>query len=351
MTPPAPSSTDDLVVVKPAPFNAETPPTAFASELTPSRHVYVRSNFEFPTLAGDAHRIAIGGAVRSPLELSVAELRAMPMRTVVTTMECAGNHRSSVRPLPPGELWGSGAVSTVRWTGVPLATVLDRADVAPEAVEILAEGADAGVRDDAPGRTTFARALPLATARHPDTLLALAMNDEPLTPAHGAPVRLVVPGWYGMASVKWVARLEALVAPFDGYFHTKRYVYEDASGTQPVTRMRVKSVIVAPASGAVVAAGTRITVWGWAWSGEGALARVEVAIDGGDTWQEARLLPPASAHAWARWEFDWEVRQPGRYALRSRATDAAGHVQPDEAPWNRHGYGNNAVRPVIVDAR
>lgn len=348
-THPGPS---DLAVVKHAPFNAETPAHALTSDVTPSRHVYVRSNFDIPNLAGDAHRIAIGGAVSSPFTLTVGELRAMPMRTVTATMECAGNDRSSMRPPPPGEVWKSGAVSTARWTGVPLAAVLERAGLNSDVVEILAEGADAGTRDDAQGRVPFARALPVADAQHPDTLLALMLNDEPITPAHGAPVRLVAPRWYGMASVKWVARIEALTEPFGGYFQAKRYVYaaDGADGHRPVTRMRVKSAIVAPADGDVID-GREITIWGWAWSGDAEIARVEVAIDGGDTWRDAQLMSPVSAHAWTRWELRWDVPHAGRYVLRSRATDAVGNMQPNEATWNRLGYGNNAVRTVIVDIR
>ncbi|HET7565601.1 MAG TPA: sulfite oxidase [Gemmatimonadaceae bacterium] len=338
--------------MKHSPFNAETPEHALASDVTPSQHVYVRSNFDVPHLDGDAHRIVIGGVVTSPFTLAVSELRAMPMRTVVATMECAGNDRSSMRPPPAGEVWRSGALSTARWTGVPLAAVLERAGVQPEVVEILAVGADAGTRDDAQGRVTFARALPVSDARHPDTLLALMMNDEPLTPAHGAPVRLVAPRWYGMASVKWVARIEALTQPYGGYFQTRRYIYDAdrADVPRPVTHMRVKSAIVAPADGDMISA-RELTIWGWAWSGDGAITRVEVAINGGDEWRDAHLTPPASPHAWTRWELRWQVAQPGRYVLRSRATDASGNVQPDEAPWNRLGYGNNAVRTVIVDVR
>jgi DMSO/TMAO reductase YedYZ molybdopterin-dependent catalytic subunit len=347
--PPYPAA-DELVVVKPTPLNAETPTPALAAGVTPSRHVYVRSNFEHPRLEGDAHRIMVGGAVRAAFALTVDELHALPMRTVVATMECAGNDRSSMRPPPPGELWRSGAVSTAGWTGVPLASVLERAGVSADSAEILVEGADAGVRDDAAGPVTFGRALPLANAFHPDTLLALAMNDEPLTPPHGAPVRLIVPGWYGMASVKWVTRIEALTVPYRGYFQTKRYVYEGASSSHPVTRMQVKSMIIAPDDGAVVA-GARLKVWGWAWSGTAPITRVEVAIGGGDTWCDAHLGAPASEHAWTPWELDRELPSPGRYALRSRATDGTGAVQPNEAPWNRHGYGNNAVRTVIIDVR
>ena len=345
-----PPRTDDVVIVKPSPLNAETPAHALAAEITPTAHVYVRSNFPTPPVHAGSHRITVVGAVRAPLVVTMDGLRALPSRTVVATMECAGNDRSFMRPLPPGELWQSGAVSTARWSGVPLSLVLERAGINSDAVEILVEGTDAGPRDDAeqPGPVAFARALPLADAVHPDTLLALMMNDEPLRPEHGAPVRLVAPGWYGMASVKWVARIEARTTPFGGYFQTRRYVYDDGDGVTAVTRARVKSLIVSPVTGAQIPRAPA-RVWGWAWSGAGAITRVEVAVDGGDTWRDARVHAPASPHAWTRWEIDWEPRERGRYALRSRATDAAGAVQPDAVRANRLGYGNNAVQAVIVD--
>ncbi len=339
-----------LVVIKPSPLNAETPVPALAAPVTPGPQVYVRSNFATPPLDPDHHRLTIDGAVAVAFEIGIAELRALPQHTVVTTMECAGNDRLAMRPLPAGEPWQSGALSTVRWAGVPLAPLLARAGLRADAIEIVAAGADAGPREDADGPVRFARSIPLRTALHPDTMLALAMNDEPLTPAHGAPVRLVVPGWYGMASVKWVARLEAVTEPFDGYFQTRRYVYTSEAGTTPVDLMRVKSIIVAPADGAVLDAPT-VEVWGWAWSGAGEIVRVEVASGGGEAWHDAVIEPPASSHAWSRWRATLALRGPGRHALRSRATDASGAVQPDEPDWNVLGYGNNAVRTAVVELR
>jgi len=344
-------SSDRLVVVRPSPLNAEAPSAALGDVVTPTPLAYVRSNFPTPALDADGHRVAVCGAVARPSAVDVAALRTMPQRTVVTTMECAGNDRATMRPLPAGEPWQSGAVSTARWTGVPLRDVLEACGVTPDAVEVVATGADAGPRDDAPDGCTvpFARALPLADALAPDTLLALAMNDAPLPPEHGAPVRLVVPGWYGMASVKWVARLDVRTTPFDGYFQRRRYVYDTPDGVDPVARMRVKSVIVAPGDEARVRPG-RTRFWGWAWSGDGAIAAVEVAVDGDGAWQRAGLETPASPHAWTRWSLDVELA-PGRHLVRARATDASGATQPDVAPWNRLGYGNNAVRPILVDAR
>lgn len=343
----APLAAPELVVVSHAPLNAETPADALAEPITPTDSAYVRTNFPVPAL-GDDHRIAVGGAVAHPATLSLDALRGLPTRTVVATMECAGNDRLGIRPLPGGEPWRTGAVSTVRWTGVPLAELLRRAAPAADAVEVLATGADAGPRADAEGTVTFARSLPLADALDPDVLVALAMNDEPLPPLHGAPARLVVPGWYGMASVKWLARLDVLRTPYDGYFQRRRYVYDDADGVRPVTRMRVKSAIVAPAEGARVAAG-RVRVWGWAWSGGVAVTEVAVAVGGDGPWQAAALEAPPSPHAWTRWALTLDL-PPGRHVLRSRATDATGATQPETPPWNRLGYGNNAVRAVVVDA-
>ncbi|HKO16666.1 MAG TPA: sulfite oxidase [Gemmatimonadaceae bacterium] len=342
---------DDLIVVKRVPLNAETPPPQLTEPVTPSSGVYVRTNFGVPDLSGREHRIGVAGAVRAPRVLSARDLLGLPQRSVTCTMECAGNDRVGILPLPQGEPWGGGALSTAVWTGVPLSELLDGADLSPDAVEVLVEGADGGRRDDAPGLVTFGRALSLAEARSPDVLLALEMNGRPLAPEHGAPVRLVVPGWYGMASVKWVSRITVLTEPYTGYFQTRRYIYDDGDGIRPVTRVRVKSIIAWPASGAVLPVGTA-DVWGWAWSGEGAIRSVELSQHGGDDgWQPATLEPPASPYAWARWHRQMHFAEPGRYVLRSRASDAAGNVQPSVAPWNRLGYGNNAIRTVLIDVR
>lgn len=355
MSTPAHYPTAGLVVVNTNPPNAESPAAALAHPVTPSAAVYLRTNFGVPDPAAVGDHLAVGGAVGRPLRLSWDELRALPQRTVTATMECAGNDRLAVRPLPDGEPWHTGAVSTVAWTGVPLADLLGMAGLRGEALEILAAGADAGPRADAgtADPVRFARSLPREDALAPDTLVALAMNGEPLPAAHGAPARLVVPGWYGMASVKWLTRLDALLAPYDGYFQRRRYVYDDAEGVRPVGRMRVKSAVVAPADGGRVARGD-VRVWGWAWSGGGAITEVAVSHAGGShagggAWQTARLEPGASPHAWTRWEATVRLDVSGRAVLRSRARDAGGAVQPEVPPWNRLGYGNNAVRAVVVD--
>jgi DMSO/TMAO reductase YedYZ molybdopterin-dependent catalytic subunit len=224
--------------------------------------------------------------------------------------------------------------------------LLERAEVDSNAIEILVEGADTGPTSD--GSTAgFGRSLSIAEAMRDDVLLSFDVNGGPLSAAHGAPLRLIVPGWYGMASVKWVTRISALKHHFEGYFQSRRYIYDEPGREPtPVTQMRVKSMITSPGNGTTITRGV-IDIAGWAWSGNGPIARVEVAIDGGSGWRDAELLEPDSEFAWTRWTLRWEPGLPGRHALRSRATDAAGNTQPDAISWNRLGYGNNAVRPVV----
>ena len=282
---------------------------------------FVRSHFPVPNLDAATHLIEVGGAVARSLTLSLADLRQLGQVTIDATLECAGNGRAGFTPPTPGEPWGFGAVSTARWTGVPLARVLERAGLLGSAVDILAEGADMGRPADASEPVHFARALPRAQALAPETLLALEMNGSPLTPLHGAPVRLLVPGWYGMASVEWVDRIVALPENYRGYFHTRRYLYQTADGASvPVQRMRVKSAITYPLDGSSIGRGPAL-VRGWAWSGAGAVARVDVAVGGG-AWQGARLLGQPEPYAWRGFELQWEAT-PGRHALRARAVDAS----------------------------
>ncbi|HYW32120.1 MAG TPA: sulfite oxidase [Gemmatimonas sp.] len=337
---------NDLDIIRRTPFNAETPEAALVEAETASAHVYVRSNFDMPLLLDD-HTIRIHGAVQAPLEITVAELQRMQQHTVGATMECAGNDRLDMHPLPAGEPWRHGAISSVRWTGVPLHTVLAGAGLSDDTVEILFSGADAGPRSDAPAPVQFQRSMPVRDAMNAEVLLALAMNGQPLSREHGAPVRVVVPGWYGMASVKWLTSIEAVTVPFAGYFQCERYVYDEPDGVSPVTRMRVKSFITSPRADSTC--GAQVTVHGWAWSGHGAITRVEIAIDGGESWRDAELGTPASPFAWTPFWCDLSLVPGARTALRSRATDAAGHQQPAMIPWNRLGYGNNAVRAITVD--
>ncbi|MFL5310180.1 MAG: sulfite oxidase [Myxococcales bacterium] len=335
-------------MVRHEPRNAETAPVALGAYLTSAADRFLRSNFAVPRLSRRAHRVEVGGLVECPLSLRIEELCLLPQRTLTVTTECAGNHRTTLSPLPPGEPWSGGAVSTARWIGVPLATLLNRAGVRPGAVEVVATGADSG--EVASGRVSYARSIPLERALHPDTLLALRMNGGPLRAAHGAPVRLIVPGWYGMASVKWLARIEVVAAPFAGYFQSERYVYrEPGRTTAPVTGMRVKSVFTSPQAAVPVEMGP-LRVSGFAWSGSARIARVEVAAGGGTPWIDARLTGDDEPYAWRAWELIWTPPWWGRHVLRCRATDEAGNVQPDLPCWNELGYGANGVQSLIVEA-
>jgi len=337
-----------LTIVKREPFNAETGPGMLEPDLTPTEAFYVRCHFSLPQ--DPPRRLSVGGLVERPLELTLDDLRGLGGTTVVSTMECAGNGRTALAPLAAGEPWQTNAVATAQWTGVPLRAVLEKAGLRALAREILAAGVDRGQPDDAPAPLDYERGLPLDKALDPDTLLAWEMNGAPLPTEHGGPLRLVVPDWYGMASVKWLARLEAREEPFAGYYKAQRYVYDlaDGSAAVPVSRMRVKSLVISPPDWAHVGLHP-LTIRGRAWSGEAPIARVEVSTRGGEFWEEARLLGAPSAHAWTAWEYTWQPPAPGRHAIRVRATDAAGNRQPDLGAWNRHGYGSNGVRVHVLE--
>ncbi|HEY0069638.1 MAG TPA: sulfite oxidase [Chloroflexia bacterium] len=348
----APTQEEHLVIVKKEPLNAETPIPALRDYFTPNENFYVRSNFPTPAAPGVDWRLRIGGAVSQPVELRVEDLLSMPSRELPVTMECAGNGRTGFSPLPQGEPWGVGAVATALWKGVPLAHLLERAGPASGAVEVLFEGADRGVPSAGAEAVPFARALPLEKALHPDTLVAYEMNGAPLPREHGGPVRLLVPGWYGMASVKWLAAITVLAEPFTGFYQQDRYVldFPGASTILPVREMQARALITSPAPGAIVAPGSHI-VSGVAWTGVGMIASVEVSVEGGGPWRPARMLDEPSPYAWRRWEFDWQPMKQGRHVLRARAVDDQGNVQPDLAAWNRLGYCNNSVHAVVVEVR
>lgn len=352
-----------LHVVREHPLCAETPAAQLPQPLTPPASVYVRSNFDTPVFDA-THRITVGGAVHTPLSFPVSDLEAMRQHAVVMTLECAGNGRLGMDPVPPGEPWGFGAVSTTVWSGVPLSMILERAGVQDGAVEVLATAADHGPRDDAVGDgvsaagsghdVRFARSLPLHVAMHPDTLVATHMAGAPLAEAHGAPVRLIVPGWYGMASVKWLASLELLTTPFTGYFQRQRYVYDTGDQIEPVTTARVKSMITSPLPES--RGGREVVVRGWAWSGAGGITRVEVGVNtgAGETWRDAEIGTPASRYAWTPFSLPLVLPPAADNAasraviLRTRATDASGAIQPEQITWNRLGYGNNAIRDCTI---
>ena len=337
----------ELLVVSEQPLNAETPLATQEGRLTRTSRHYVRNHFPIPA---PPDSIAIDGAVASALALTLDDLRALGARTLAVTLECAGNGRRFLDPPVPGEQWGLGAVGTAEWRGVPLRALLRRAGVRPNAVEIVFRGADEGEPQDLGRRIAYERSLPLADALRDDVLVAWGMNGDVLPAEHGAPFRLVVPGWYGMASVKWLARITAVERPFTGFYQLDRYVIDGA----PLRAIRPRAVITAPVDGATIRAGA-LSLRGYAWSGSAPLARVEVSAGphrSAASWREAELAPATAAYVWREFRTELLIATgsggPLETTLLARATDAAGHAQPLEPKHNVLGYANNAVSPVRV---
>lgn len=331
------------------PFNGEAPLRALGEPVTPIAEFYVRNNFPAPALEASAWRLRVHGRVDRERVLDFADLLAMPRVTRRVTFECAGNGRRLISPPTGGTQWGLGAAGTALFTGTPLWEVLREADVARGAVECVFTGADGGVVPER-GTIRFQRSLPLIEAMADGPMLAWEMNGQPLTADHGFPLRLVVPDYYAVASVKWLVGIEVIDHPFDGYFQTDRYVYRDDRGEdEPVTRMRVRALILSPEEGAAPAEGA-VTVAGVAWSGYGAIERVQVSVDGGRHWIAAETEPSRATGVAVRWEARLEL-PPGDHRILARATDSTGDVQPLEPVRNDLGYGNNVVHAVRIDVR
>lgn len=348
--------TEQRKVVTAAPENSETPLDQVRSWVTPTRLFFVRNHFAVPRLDAATWQLHVGGCVERPRAWTWDELAALPERSVFATMECAGNGRSFLHPLPHGVPWGAGAVGHAEWTGVPLRLVLRESGLRPAALEVVCEGHDTGTESDHPAPMAFARGLPVENALHPDTLLVTRMNGELLTPEHGYPVRLLVPGWYGVASVKWLRRIEVNDRPFRGYYQTVKYtVQRHTPGgieTVVVGPMTVKSELIRPHAGEILGVGTN-RLFGVAWAGPEGVARVEVSTDGGATWTDADLIGPRAPYSWTMWEHLWEVGRAGDYLLGVRAVSASGAVQPAEHATLYGGYliHHYRLRPFRVEAR
>lgn len=347
-----------LIVRQQEPQNLEMPFETLDAFLTPNERFYVRNHFNVPKTDAKTWRLKVEGAVERPLELTYAELTRLPARTQVALLECAGDGRAFLKPKAKGVQWELGAVGTAEWAGVPLAALLEKAGVRDQAVEVILEGADQGEITEepkSPGKIAFARSLPLAQARRPEVLLAHRMNGQELPAAHGFPVRAVVPGWYGMASVKWLSRIVVTDRPFQGYFQALDYtVFERRHGLPtlvPVRELEVKAQIARPARQEVVPAGKPYRIHGAAWTGESGVTKVEVSVDGGQTWAAAKLLGQAAPLAWRLWEYTWPSPPAGPHTLMAKATDGQGRTQPAQRDPDRRGYMISHVLPVEVEVR
>ncbi len=340
-----------LVVHRAHPLNCETSiPALIGGAVMPNTHFYVRNHFQIPLLDPSSWRLEVRGLVDRPLSLSLRDVQNMPSQSLVVTLECAGNGRSQFTPPIGGEPWRFGAVSTAEWTGVPVTEVLTRAGIKSPAKEVLFRGADGGAVDGHADLTRFERSLNVDEAGASQALLAYAMNGEPLPVQHGYPLRLIVPGWYAVASVKWLTEIVVIDRVFSGHFQTDRYYYEwrrnGGVTREPVALQQVRALITDPAPGQLVGGGD-LTVRGVAWSGAAPIARVEVSVGGG-AWREARLVGNPKRHSWQWWELATRIEESGTISLRARATDLAGRTQPEKPEWNRLGYGNNSIQEVLV---
>jgi DMSO/TMAO reductase YedYZ molybdopterin-dependent catalytic subunit len=343
-----------LVVHRAHPLNCETSISALIGGVVmPNQRFYVRNHFQIPKLDASSWRLKVGGQVERPLSLSLHDLMKMPSQSCFVTLECAGNGRSMLSPRVNGEQWNLGAVSTAEWTGVPLMEVLDRARVNASGREVVFRGADSGRLDAISEPIRFERSLSMDDVHGSDSLLAYAMNGEALPILHGYPLRLIVPSWYAMASVKWLSEIEVISAPFRGHYQTEAYVFEWQRGGQivrePVSLQRVRSLITEPEPDIEVEQG-ELRIRGVAWSGAAPIARVEVSIGGGP-WQDARLVSERKRHSWQGWELLARLEPWSSTVISARATDMAGRTQPDLPEWNRLGYGNNAIQRIRVDVR
>ena len=321
----------------------ETPLALMDSFLTPNDRFFIRSNGPVSIdIPRDEWRLAVTGLVANELDLSFADLEAMGPRTITAFLACSGNGRAHFPETPAkveGTQWGFGAIGNAEWTGVSLIDVLNQAGVQPGAVDVVSQGGDFA---------EMRRGLPVEVASDPDVMLVWQMNGEDLPAPNGGPVRLLVPGWGGIASTKWVVGLELIDRPFDGTFNTESYVIIDEDGAivRPVQEVPVTSVITAPLPDAELSSGDQ-TIVGFAWSGYAGIERVEVSTDDGASWTDAAIVEEAGPLSWVRFEAGWQAAS-GQAVLAARAYDQRGLTQPDETPWNAKGYLQHSVYRVPV---
>jgi DMSO/TMAO reductase YedYZ molybdopterin-dependent catalytic subunit len=321
-------------------------------KISPLQYFYRRNHFPYPSLLPKPYYLTIRGLVQQPFDFNLEQLKSMPSKSFVVPLECAGNQRAKFSPKVFGEQWKDGAISQAEWKGVPLKDILLKAGLQKDAKEVVFVGADYGMRTDMVGVFYYARSLPLEKALHPDTIIAYECNGQPIPFKHGFPLRLIVPGWYAMTSVKWLQQIIVIDEPFTGPFQAIDYVYypykNSDADKKPVTTINVNSLIQFPLDYSVHNTGT-IVIEGIAWTGNGVITKVEISIDNGETWNDANLdSQPDQPYAWTQWSFVWEAYEKGEYIILAKATDSNGQTQPFEPMWNRKGYGYNAIQEIRV---
>ncbi|MGC3973416.1 MAG: sulfite oxidase [Nitrospira sp.] len=339
--------TGSLTVRVTRPFDAETPVREFTSWLTPNDRFFVRSHFGPPSAEAvqpEAWRLSVKGLVKEPISFTLKDLQQFEPVSLTAVLQCSGNGRAHHRPKVPGVQWERGAVGNAQWTGVRLRDVLERAGVKPQGIQVQFQGAD---RPALPTVPLFTRSIPIAKALHPDTLLAYEMNGRPLPLLHGAPLRVITPGWMAESCMKWLTEITVRADETPGYYMQQAYrtpetSIQPGSGLPgsvmvPVEQMPVKSLIASPGEGDTLRKGP-VTIQGVAWAGGVAVAQVEVSCDDGRTWEVARLVGDEQFYAWRQWQYVWNPRQAGPAAILCRATDARGDQQPATSPWNPGGF-------------
>ena len=349
---------DGRIVRSGEPLNLEMPFETTDNFITPTKSFYVRTHFPIPKIDRDAWWLHVEGEVEKPFAIDYEELLKLESLTVPVTLECAGNNRNFLEPKVKGVQWGLGAVGTAEWTGVPLSVLLNRAVVRSSAREVILEGADHGMLDDPKspsGELRFSRSVSLEKARR-DVLLAYRMNGNDLPPEHGFPVRAIVPGWYAMASIKWLQRIIVTDQPFAGYYQTLDYSYwkrrGDVAELSPLTELQIKAEIAKPAQSDKVPANSTVRIHGAAWASGDEIVRVEVSTDGGSTWKEATLLGDSKPNAWRFWEFNWKTpTASGKQTIVARAVDSLGQTQPAHRDPDRGTYMINHLLPITVEVR
>jgi DMSO/TMAO reductase YedYZ molybdopterin-dependent catalytic subunit len=330
---------------------SETVLSAAEGVVTPTELFFILNHYDAPQpIAPETFSLHIGGAVQKPYTLSYADFRKLPSRSLIALVECAGTSRKFLEPPTPGTQLGNGSLSCGEWTGVSLGSLIHKAEPIGDPVEVVIEGRDRGTAQPEGVESSFAKSLPWEKALAPDTMIAWALNGQPLGHLHGSPVRLVVPGWYGVWWVKWISRIAVSGERFQGFWQKRRYVYDWPDGRQEqVTVQKVKALVTDPQPDSTIAPGLHM-VRGYAWSGSGAVVLVEFSFDGGHTWRATSLREPRHRWVWSRWEFEW-IAEPGDYLVCARATDELGQTQPLTFEWNRLGYANNAVQRVRLQVR
>ncbi len=346
-----------LITREKEPLNLEFPFPTLQDRITPNNQFFIRSHFNIPKIDAASWKLTIGGEVRQEISFSYEDIKKLPVKTVMATIECAGNGRANLVPKVKGLGWEQGGVGTANWTGVPLSVLLDKAGIKSGAVELILEGEDQGTITEepkSPGVIKFSRSMPISRAQQSDVIIAYQMNGKALSAEHGFPVRVIVPGWYGMASVKWLTKITATATPYDGYWQTLEYAYWKRKAglptLTPVTTLQVKAEIARPVLHELLTAGSTYRVFGAAWVGDSKVSKVEVSADEGKTWNPAKLIDQPVANAWQLWEYSWNVpAAAGRYKLMARATDQKGNTQPERHDPDRRNYMVNFMAPVEVE--